>query len=245
MLTKPILIGHRGFCGSYPENTLISFEKAIEMGVSAVEFDVHLTKDGVPVISHDGKLGRCCDHTGLINDLTFDEIRTFDFGKWKGEQFAGTQIPTLQEVLDFILSRKPDIFIACEVKDPNPKCAEICYEELKKRNKLQSCSFISFIIEQLHHLHEIDPNTFLHGFRECDMANFIPGSYKIMKRIGIHISKVVKEEVKAFNDMGIEIDSWGIDDEATLEKAIECGVVTLTSNKLDVTVPLMKKKGLM
>ena len=109
----------------------------------------------------------------------------------------------------------------------------------------QSCSFISFIIEQLHHLHEIDPNTFLHGFRECDMANFIPGSYKIMKRIGIHISKVVKEEVKAFNDMGIEIDSWGIDDEATLEKAIECGVVTLTSNKLDVTVPLMKKKGLM
>ena len=43
MLTKPILIGHRGFCGSYPENTLISFEKAIEMGVSAVEFDVHLT----------------------------------------------------------------------------------------------------------------------------------------------------------------------------------------------------------
>ena len=40
MLTKPILIGHRGFCGSYPENTLISFEKAIEMGVSAVEFDV-------------------------------------------------------------------------------------------------------------------------------------------------------------------------------------------------------------
>ena len=220
MLTKPILIGHRGFCGSYPENTLISFEKALEMGVSAIEFDVHLTKDGVPVVSHDGKLGRCCDHTGLINDLTFDEIRTFDFGKWKGEQFAGTQIPTLQEVLDFILSRKPDIFIACEVKDPNPKCAEICYEELKKRNKLQSCSFISFIIEQLH-------------------------SYKIMKRIGIHISKVVKEEVKAFNDMGIEIDSWGIDDEATLEKAIECGVVTLTSNKLDVTVPLMKKKGLM
>ena len=66
-----------------------------------------------------------------------------------------------------------------------------------------------------------------------------------MKRIGIHISKVVKEEVKAFNDMGIEIDSWGIDDEATLDKALECGVVTLTSNKLDVTVPLMKKKGLM
>lgn len=245
MLEKPIIVGHRGFCGSYPENTLISFQKAIEIGVSAIEFDVHLTKDGIPVVSHDSKLGRCCDHQGLIYDLTLEELKTYDFGSWKGEQFTGTKIPTLYELLDFVLDLKPDIFLACEVKDSNPKCATICYEELKKRGKLGECSFISFNAAQLHHLHSLNQDLFLHGFRACDMSNFTEGSYDIMKRIGIYISKVVKEEVKQFNDMGIEIDSWGIDNAETLDKALDCGVVTLTSNHLDVTVPLMKQKGLM
>ena len=46
--------GHRGACALYPENTLLSFEKAIEMGVDAVEFDIWLSKDKVPVLMHDG-----------------------------------------------------------------------------------------------------------------------------------------------------------------------------------------------
>ena len=46
--------GHRGACALYPENTLLAFEKAIEMGVDAVEFDIWLSKDKVPVLMHDG-----------------------------------------------------------------------------------------------------------------------------------------------------------------------------------------------
>lgn len=242
---KPILIGHRGFCGSYPENTLISFEKAIEMGVSAVEFDVHTTKDGKQVISHDGKIGRCCDHQGVISELTLAELKSYDFGSWKGEQFANTRIPTLDELLDFVLGKKPDIFLCCEVKDTNPATAQACYDALKARGKLDACSFISFNIDQLAYLRKLDGDIILHGFRKIDMPKFLPGGYRLMQRVGIYISKVVKEEVELFNDMGIDVDSWGIDDEETLNHALECGVSTLTSNKLDVSVPLMKAKGLM
>ena len=51
-------IAHRGFKGKYPENTLLAFKKAIDIGVDGIEFDVHLSKDGVPIIIHDETLNR-------------------------------------------------------------------------------------------------------------------------------------------------------------------------------------------
>ncbi len=90
-LPEPFLaIGHRGARAFAPENTLVSFSRAIELGVKMIEFDVHVSKDGVPVVFHDHRLKRCTDavvrfpgrEPWLLADFTWAELRTLDAGSW-------------------------------------------------------------------------------------------------------------------------------------------------------------------
>jgi glycerophosphoryl diester phosphodiesterase len=85
-------IGHRGAMGYEPENTLLSIQKAIELGVDYVEIDVHLV-DGQLVVIHDERLDRTTNFKGLLTNYTFEELKKADAGK-------GQQIPSLQEVVD-------------------------------------------------------------------------------------------------------------------------------------------------
>ncbi len=88
-----IKIGHRGACGHEPENTLISFEKAVALGVDWIEFDVQLSKDGHPVVIHDIRVNRTTNGNGRVKKLTLDQIKSLRTKK--KEQ----PIPTLEEVL--------------------------------------------------------------------------------------------------------------------------------------------------
>ncbi len=96
----PVITGHRGFQERYPENTMASFAAAVEAGADVIEMDVHLTRDGVPVIIHDETVDRTTDGRGRVGEMLLKEIRQLDAGRWFGPQFAAERVPTLQEVLD-------------------------------------------------------------------------------------------------------------------------------------------------
>src|SRR5215510_13684381 len=96
MPERVIAIGHRGAAAHMPENTMPSFEKALELGADALEFDVALTKDGVPVVIHDDTLDRTTDGRGPVEDSTYEEVARLDAGSWKA---VPTHVPTLDEVL--------------------------------------------------------------------------------------------------------------------------------------------------
>ena len=73
---KSIIVeGHRGYCAKYPENTIISFKAALELGVDAFEFDVWLTKDKIPVIMHDSNALRTCGVDKHLRDMTLAEVK--------------------------------------------------------------------------------------------------------------------------------------------------------------------------
>ena len=98
---KQILIeGHRGYCAKYPENTLISYEAAIDMGVDCFEFDIWLSKDKVPVLMHDGSAKRTCGVDKHLRDMTLAEIKVLEaaYTQKFGDEFVGKgiQVPTLQ-----------------------------------------------------------------------------------------------------------------------------------------------------
>jgi glycerophosphoryl diester phosphodiesterase len=103
MLKLPKLIGHRGACGYAPENTLESIKTAADMGVTWVEFDVKLTRDGVPILFHDDTLERTTDGSGAVKDTDFAVLRDLDAGGCFGESFSGVVIPTLEEALDVLI----------------------------------------------------------------------------------------------------------------------------------------------
>lgn len=69
-----LILGHRGVAGHSPENTIASFRTAIEMGLDGVEFDVRLTADQVPVVIHDATLDRTTSASGIVNELTLEEL---------------------------------------------------------------------------------------------------------------------------------------------------------------------------
>lgn len=79
-LPKPIVIGHRGASGERPENTRVSFECALEQGAMILETDVHLTRDGVVVLSHDPDVARTTESSGPIAELDFTQLRRLDAG---------------------------------------------------------------------------------------------------------------------------------------------------------------------
>ena len=96
------VIGHRGAAGLAPENTLASFRTAIALGVDAVEFDLHVSRDGELVVIHDDSLERTTTGTGRVEDLTLEEIRRADAGVGFAPQFQGERVPTLREVIDLV-----------------------------------------------------------------------------------------------------------------------------------------------
>jgi glycerophosphoryl diester phosphodiesterase len=100
--TPPLLFGHRGTPLYAPENTLPAFESAFEMGADGIELDVKRTADGVLVAMHDTTTGRTTDDADdrRVDALTLEDVRALDAGAWFGRRYAGTQVPTLDEVAD-------------------------------------------------------------------------------------------------------------------------------------------------
>jgi len=93
-------IAHRGFSGLYPENTLLAFTKALELGVDAIELDVQLSRDGEAMIFHDEDLQRTTGKKGWLKDLTREELRQLDAsGEFKGV-YGRNLIPALDEYLE-------------------------------------------------------------------------------------------------------------------------------------------------
>lgn len=94
-------VAHRGNTTIAPENTLSAFKTAVGKGYRYIETDVQFTRDNVPVIIHDPYINNTSNGTGYVSSLTFDQIRSFDFGSWKNPKYAGEKIPSFQEFLDF------------------------------------------------------------------------------------------------------------------------------------------------
>ena len=108
------IIGHRGFPSIAPENTLISFQRAIDAGVDMVECDVTLSKDGEVVVIHDDTLDRTTNGRGKIQKKSLAELRSLDAGTWFSPEFRGEKIPLLSELLDLVRGK---CIINIEIKE--------------------------------------------------------------------------------------------------------------------------------
>jgi glycerophosphoryl diester phosphodiesterase len=113
----PKIVAHRGNVTAAPENTLPALDKAIELGADLIEIDIRQTRDGKLVLMHDATVNRTTNGTGLISQLSYQEIEKLDAGSWFGTDFKGTKIPTLQEALQHMRGKAiPDI----DFKDGDP-----------------------------------------------------------------------------------------------------------------------------
>jgi glycerophosphoryl diester phosphodiesterase len=137
-------IGHRGARALEPENTLRIFGRAVELGVDAVELDVRKTKDGKIVVVHDDKMDRTTDGSGLVSELSLEEIKGFTAEK-------GEKIPTLGEALDFL---KGKVKVLIELKEAGYE--EKVLDLVRERGMVDDVIIISFHEETLRRVEELD-----------------------------------------------------------------------------------------
>lgn len=152
---RPLVWAHRGASGYAPENTLISFQKAVELGADGIELDVQLTKDDQIVVIHDEWIDRTSDGKGWVKDYTLEELRKFNYNKTFPE-VEHADIPTLREVYELI--KPTNLTINVELKT-----GIVFYEELERKvieltkemgmeNRVLYSSFNHYTCVKLHEL---------------------------------------------------------------------------------------------
>ena len=139
------MIMHRGYNSIAPENTIPAFKLARKMGFSAIETDVQLTVDSVPVILHDGTISRTSNGTGNVYDKSLEELKALDFGSWMSSIWTGTTIPTFEEML--ACCKKIGLKVYIEVKQESPWTQELiteCVNLVRKHGMKEHVAWISF-----------------------------------------------------------------------------------------------------
>jgi glycerophosphoryl diester phosphodiesterase len=141
-------VAHRGASGEAPENTIISFQRAIAQGADVIETDARLSKDKEIVLIHDETVERTTDGRDKVSQLTLKEIKSLDAGSWFGKEFSGEKIPTLSEALEVIRGRTK-LNIEFKGKDPLlvPKVTNFLKDEGFIKEAILSSFDYSFIEE--------------------------------------------------------------------------------------------------
>lgn len=243
MMGKVQVIAHRGASGIAPENTIIAFKKAIEMGSDAIETDVQMTKDGHLVLIHDEKLERTTNGTGWVKDYTLSELQSLDAGRWFSRSFAGEPIPTVDELLDLIYNTK--LWVNIEIKMGfvlYPGIEEKLVEKVREYQLQDRVIISSFNHYSIDLIKKIDPNMetavlYSEGLYE-------PWNYA--ERLGarfLHPSKGVlsREIVMGAHSKGIKVHPYTINDEKGMLKYIKMGVDGIITNFPDKLISILEQ----
>ncbi len=235
-MSEIIVEGHRGYRSEYPENTLVSFCKAIELGVDAIEFDVWLSSDGVPVIMHDGNAWRTTGCNRHINDMTLAEIKELDAGTLFDEKFTGEKVPTLREVLELVSVLNHSCRLGVEIKDYREETVDKTISLLKEFEFFDDCWFYCFNARIIKYI-KTKYNGRTMGYPDFQMSEFEPDSYSYYDELGISM-KIVKSEIFEFyKNKNFLMHFFCADTTEDVELCIKKGASLITANN---PVPLMR-----
>ncbi|MBP9987919.1 MAG: glycerophosphodiester phosphodiesterase [Ruminococcus sp.] len=228
------VISHRGSNKIAPQNTLAAFKRSIGYHADGFETDVHLTKDGIPVIHHNYEVDKTSDGKGFISDLTFDELRNFDFGSYFHHSYKNTKIPSLEEFLT--LAEKADLEILnIELKSPKNKdysVADIVIKKVKEHNLFDKLLISSFDEDLLVYVKDVDetcktgflysPNRLHIAPKWLDIVDFA----KSIAVEALHPNYLFVNEsyVEKAHEAGLYVNPWTVNNVNLMKRLLSYGV---------------------
>ena len=256
-MKTPTVFGHRGASGDYPENTLLSFRNALKAGAHAIESDIRLTRDGIPVLFHDKNLKRTTGIDKKIDEIPFESLRTIDCGamftKDGGKSFPfrgrGIRVPALDE----FLAEFPDTHINLEIKDGTVEAIKAALDVLKKRRALDRALIASFSTAPVFYVRENYPVVatsatkgevldFLFSIHlkkrppsviKYDALQIPPTYYKI---------KILDNTLIFFaKNAGVTVHAWTINSRETAERLLSMGVDGIMSDYPKMVLDVLKE----
>ena len=223
-----------------PENTLPSFEAAIDAEADCAELDVQLTKDGVVMLTHDTNLKRTTGKNANIYDLTYDEVRKLDAGSFFGEEFKGTRIPTLQEVMDLC---KGKIRLNIEIKPSSetPDLEEKVARLIVDNDWVDDCTVTSLNYESLGKVKEVDDSIQCGYILAVGVGNYY--GLESADFFSVEATFVSQNMVSALHALGKKVSVWTIDRESDAEKVRDYGVDDIITGDVEMVQTVLSQKS--
>jgi glycerophosphoryl diester phosphodiesterase len=246
-LTTLLIIGHRGAAAVAPENTLVSFERALADGADGIEFDVRLAQDNVPVVIHDPTLRRTALRRGRVSSFSSIELSEMDAGTWFNlryprkarPEYVGAKIPTLADVFELFEKREALLYVEmkCGVKDRTALAAGVV--KLIRAHALAARVIVeSFDLAAIAEIKRLDAGLRTAALFDRKLARPSPSARRMIEQairceaseIALHHSLATRRTVAEAARHGLETVVWTADNPAWVERAIKRGVRAVITN---------------
>lgn len=237
------IIAHRGYSGLYPENTMLSFQKAVEAGCDEIELDVQLTKDNVLVIIHDESIKRTTDGEGLLRKYTFAELQKFNAAELQKKEFDFLPIPSFEEYLAWV--KTTNVTTNIELKN-----SKFYYTNLEKKvidlltsyEMLDKVMFSSFNHLSMAKCKQLAPEVPCGILTEREIGN--AGYYAKSNGMECYhpdITRLTTTVVNNCKKHGILVNAWTVNDMGHLKKLYDWGLSGAITNYPDVCKAFIEK----
>ena len=250
-----LLYAHRGAAAEQPENTLPSFRRALEIGVDALEMDVHMTRDGVPVVSHDPTAQRMAGVAAAWKDVDLAEAKTFDMGArfvaGDGTRFAGkgVTIPTFEEVLVELSGVRVNV----DIKQREPSMVKTMLaliRRLKAEDRVTIASFHWSTLVAVRRrgyggetaLSRAEVMTLVAAPPQVwRRLPFLGGAAQVPEKAGpIVLAK--RGFIDKCHDLGLRVDFWTIDDPVRATELLDLGADGIMTDDPAAIAPVFARR---
>ena len=240
-MSRPLIIGHRGASAVAPENTIAAFREAIATGADGIEFDVRLTRDGVPVIIHDSTLRRTGGLQRRVSDLAASELEQVDVGSWFAPAFAQTTVPGLAELLTLFESNNLALHLEmkCDSASEYAPLAEACCRLIDEHSLKERVIISCFDLPAIKVVKSVDSEIRTAALFEPSFSNFSAlADERLINQatavgasaLALHHRLARKQLIEKAKLLGLGIAVWTVDDPAWIERARSIGVDALITN---------------
>jgi len=251
---RPLVFAHRGGAKLAPENTLAAFDRGLEAGADGLELDVRLSRDGLPVVSHDATLDRTTDARGPVSAMTAGQLASVDAGyrfsrdgsfPWRGR---GLGVPSLSEVL----ARYPACSLIVEMKVDSEEMARVTIDAVRAAGALDRVCLGSFGQRVLQAARSYEPRIAT-GAAGAETRRALQRSrigwtvrgvpyraYQVPERRGL-TSIVSKRFIGAAHRAGVLVQVWIVDRPDDIRRLLDWGVDAVITDRPDVAVQTVQE----
>jgi glycerophosphoryl diester phosphodiesterase len=239
-ITRPLLIGHRGYPALCPENTLASFEGAMQAGCDMIELDVTLTKDRKVVVIHDDTLDRTTTGKGPVRGHALAEIKALDAGSWFDARFASERVPELWEVMELTAGR---CMLNIEIKEsafeadfPADAVEHQVVKLVRTSGAMDRVIISSFDKRILQRIAAMDAPPAVAYISDHRADKRVLEMLLAMRAFSWHprFTVLTRDQVDMLHAAGIKIFPWTINTRAEAEKILALGVDGFICNELRI-----------
>lgn len=259
---RPLVIAHQGGDGIWPGNTMYAYEKAVEIGVDVLEMDAHITHDGHIILMHDEDVDRTTDGTGIIEEMTLDQLKQLDAAyRWSnddGQTFPhrgqGLQVPTLDE----LFQRFPQMRYVVEIKRTQIPIDKPLCDLIRQHNMQDRVLIASFHDEAMKDFRATCPEVATSASRGEVTAFVLLGKVFLSGLVipeyesiqppydpdeSMNIPIMTKRFIREAHAKNIAVEPWTVNDPELMKQYVEWGVDGIITDRPDLMIEVLREIG--